>query len=93
MAGSTPTVLNTRRVTELKNVSASSASGRCVGPECMLGLHGGPDRSLHYGIFEDVVHVRHRRIHVGLVELQPLGGIGLGAGPVAPLEPARGPGG
>ena len=28
MAESTPTVLNTRRVTELKNVWASSASGR-----------------------------------------------------------------
>ena len=57
----------------------------------MLRLHGGPDRPFHHPVVQDVVNVRDRRIHVRLVERQPLGGVCLCAGPVAPLEAALGP--
>ena len=93
MAGSTPTVLNTRRVTELKNVSASSASGRADVRRRVLRPHGGPDRPLHHRVFQDVVDVGHRGVDVRLVERQPLRGVGLGPGPVPPLETAPRPAG
>ena len=39
---------------------------------------------------QDVAHVGHGAVHVRAVERQPLGGVGLGAAPVAPLEPVAG---
>ena len=93
MAASTPTVLNTRRVTELKKVCASSASGRPSGARRVARPHRRPERPLHDGVLQDVVHVGHGAVEVGAVERQPLGGVGLRAEPVALLEPRRGRGG
>src|SRR3954463_1882501 len=59
----------------------------------MLRLHRRPDRPLHHGVFQNVMHVGDGRIQMGFIELQSGGRIPLGPGPVALLKAAtRAPG-
>ena len=90
MASSTPTVAKTRRVTELKKVCSISASGRPAVPGGVQRLHRRPERPLHDRVLQDVAHVGHGGVEVHPVEREPLGGVGLRAEPVAPLEALAG---
>ena len=82
-------MLNIRRVTELKNVCASSASGRPPAPSAWRERMAAQQGPLHDRVLQEVVHVGHGAVDVRPVERQPLGGVGLGARPVPALEPAR----
>jgi len=59
----------------------------------MARLHGGPADALQDRVFQDVAHVGDGAVEVDAVEREPGGGVGLGAAPVAPLEPVAGPAG
>ena len=87
MAGSAPTVLKIRRVTELKNVCASSGVGAAGEALEVAGLHRRPEGALQDRVLQDVAHVGDRAVEVDAVEREPRGRVGLGAAPVAPLEP------
>ena len=94
MASSTPTVLNTRRVTELKNVRASFRVGPHRGAHAAWSVsHRCPERPLHHRILQDVVHIGHGAVDVDAIERQSLGRVGLGPEPVALLEPFARPAG
>ena len=93
MAGSAPTVLKIRRVTELKKVCASSASGRPARPCGVARLHRGPEGALQDGVLQDVAHVGDRAVEVDAVEREPRGGVGLGARASRAARTARAPGG
>ena len=72
IAGSTPTVLKIRRVTELKKVCATSASARPARPLDVAGLHRGPAGALQDRVLQDVAHVGHRAVEMDAVEGEPL---------------------
>jgi hypothetical protein len=85
-----PTVARARRVTELKNDSATSASPRAAASARVPVAHRRPQRHVAHGGAELAARVERGRVAPAAVERQPLGGVGAPGAPLArPRSDAR----